>query len=119
MTGSLFSEGQFEALVWGVVVILLGVALILALTTEPAYLFSYWPIFSGLLLFCSIFFQKIIMGWQVTKGTQFLATLLIAYSLTRVIAGEERGFFTLVAYYAGTFVITAGLLILFGIFRRR
>lgn len=116
----IFSEGQFEALIWGVVVILLGVAVILALTSDPDWLTSYWPLMSGILLFGSILFQKTIMGWRVSPLTQLLATLLISYSITQLVAGtnDDNGFFTLVAYYLGTCIITAGILILFGIFRQ-
>ncbi len=119
-SGGLFSEGQFEALVWGVVVIMLGFAVILALTSNPDWLTSYWPLFSGILLFGSIVFQKGLMGWRVSPLTQLLATLLIAYSITQLIAGtnEDNGFLTLVAYYLGTCIITAGIMILSGIFRR-
>lgn len=118
--GGIFSEGQFEALVWGVVVILLGFSVILALTSNPDWLTSYWPLLSGILLFGSIVFQKAIMGWRISPLTQLLATLLIAYSITQLIAGtnDDNGFLTLVAYYLGTCIITAGIMILSGIFRR-
>jgi hypothetical protein len=73
---------------------------------------------SGVVLFFSIFFQKTVMGWHVSRPTQFLATVLVAYSLTRVIAGDETGILTWIAYYLGTFIIAGGIFILFGIFRR-
>ncbi len=116
----MFSEGQFEALVWGVVVIMLGFSVILALTSNPDWLTSYWPLFSGILLFGSIVIQKGFMGWRVSPLTQLLATLLISYSITQLIAGtnDDNGFLTLVAYYLGTCIITAGIMILSGIFRR-
>lgn len=118
--GGVFSEGQFEALVWGIVVIMLGFSVILALTSNPDWLTSYWPLFSGILLFGSIVIQKGFMGWRVSPLTQLLATLLISYSITQLIAGtnDDNGFLTLVAYYLGTCIITAGIMILSGIFRR-
>ncbi|MBI5930704.1 MAG: hypothetical protein HY862_15450 [Chloroflexi bacterium] len=119
-SGGIFSEGQFEALIWGIVVIMLGFSVILALTSNPDWLTSYWPLFSGILLVGSIIFQKAIMNWRVSPLTQLLATLLISYSITQFIAGtnEDNGFLTIVAYYLGTCIITAGIIILSGIFKR-
>jgi hypothetical protein len=111
------SEGQVEALANGSVVILLGVSLIQAVTGSSEFLRILFPMLAGGILLTSAVYQRFVMKWHVSIWTWFLALLLVSYTITLFVAGDDAGPFRWITYFTGTLIIMAGIVRTLQVFR--
>lgn len=113
----LLTERQVEALSIGSVVILLGVSLIQAVTSSSAFLSFLFPMLAGGILMASAVYQRLVMGWRVNPLTWVFAILLVSYTITLFVAGDDSGPLLWIAYFIGTLIIMAGVVITLRVFR--
>lgn len=113
------SERQVEYLAWGITVVLLGVSLIQAVTGSTGLLRFFFPLLAGAILMGSALYQRVVQGWHVGPMTWLMAILLLSYTITLMVSGDDTGIFKWIAYFIGTLIIMTGLILLLQVFRRQ
>ncbi len=113
------SERQIEYLAWGSTVLLLGVSLIQAVTGSTGFLKFFFPLLAGAILMGASLYQRVVRGWHVGPMTWLMAILLLSYTITLMVSGDDTGIFKWIAYFFGTLIIMTGLILLLQVFRRQ